>query len=435
MIGIAKLFISPSGSNHWCISRLAWILLGLSSGNCWATTSLSLGELLKQASAYYPALQAARLERAASTEDLEAARRLYWPSVSAVTESSTAKTYSAAAVPSRYVQIEQTLWDAGLTKAKIHESSQLVEIQDFRVALLLEEVSFQLANAWQNLQACRERMAVASQTIERLRLFQQQMQRRVNVEASPRIDLELAHSRILQTQVEHMAAQNSQKQAIARIEQYTGRTDLQFVIADKETQLLFNTPSFAEATVNSINWQKVVDQHPSVAKATAEAKQSQSRLDQKKAEAKPQIYARISQPLSNLIPGYTSGPTAFIGLRYTTSPGFTNELQAQALTIRVAGAEELVKSVSVDLTQAIKADQDEYQNAKLRLDSLEKAAQGADLVLSSYQRQFHAGKKTWQDLLNAVRELAQNQYALADARASMNGAMIRLQIRAGLEIQ
>jgi adhesin transport system outer membrane protein len=56
-------------------------------------------------------------------------------------------------------------------------------------------------------------------------------------------------------------------------------------------------------------------------------------------------------------------------------------------------------------------------------------------VLVSYQRQFQASKKTWQDLLNAVRELAQNQYALADARASLQGAMYRLQIRTGQDIQ
>jgi len=56
-------------------------------------------------------------------------------------------------------------------------------------------------------------------------------------------------------------------------------------------------------------------------------------------------------------------------------------------------------------------------------------------VLDSYQRQFQAGRKSWLDLLNAVRELAQNQYALADAHAAMDAAMHRLQIRSGQDVQ
>jgi len=55
-------------------------------------------------------------------------------------------------------------------------------------------------------------------------------------------------------------------------------------------------------------------------------------------------------------------------------------------------------------------------------------------VLKSYQRQFQAGRKSWQDLLNAARELAQTQYALADARSAFQGAMYRMQIRLGIDI-
>ena len=66
-----------------------------------------------------------------------------------------------------------------------------------------------------------------------------------------------------------------------------------------------------------------------------------------------------------------------------------------------------------------------------QISALEKSVYGADLVLESYQRQFEASRKTWQDLLNAVRELAQNQYALADANARLMGARHRLEIRMG----
>jgi adhesin transport system outer membrane protein len=105
------------------------------------------------------------------------------------------------------------------------------------------------------------------------------------------------------------------------------------------------------------------------------------------------------------------------------------------LASRVASAEELVQAAATDLRQAILIDYDEYVYATARIQGLEQSVSGANKVLASYQRQFQAGKKTWQDLLNALRELAQNQYALADARASMQGAIHRLKIRTGQDIQ
>ncbi len=400
-----------------------------------AQAPVSLKEVLEQANAYYPSLQAARLEKRASMDDLEAARRLYWPTVSAVAESTSNKTNALSTLPSRTVQVEQTLWDAGQVKSKISESKAQTDIQEFKAAQVQEDVYLQLTNAWQNLLASKERMAVAQQTIQRLEGYQAQMQRRIKVEASPRIDLELANSRILQTQVEFTSAQNSLKQALTRIEQYTGRSDLQSaVVRNGGILTLMPTPAFDAALLNT-DWQSVIDRHPSIARTKAEAVQSQTRLDQKKSEAWPQLYARISQPLSNLGPGYATGPTAFVGFRYSSSAGFSNQLQAQALATRVTGAEEMIAAATTDLRQTLRVDQEEYFSAKSRIDALEKSVQGSDLVLTSYQRQFQGGKKTWQDLLNAVRELAQNQYALADARASMFGAMHRLQIRAGWEVQ
>jgi adhesin transport system outer membrane protein len=389
--------------------------------------------LLAQANAHYPALKSARLEKRAAIEEVEASRRLYWPNVNAVVESTSNQPMTTA---SRSVlQVEQTLWDAGSIKARVAESQSAADIQTLKALLLQESVHLQMASAWQNLVASSGRMDVAQRTIERLKIYQQQMQRRVAVEASPSIDLELANSRILQTQVENKVAQNNLQQAITRIEQYTGRSDLAAHHAQNTLQLAFVVPPFFDQALINADWRNILDKHPSIGRAKAEMAQSQARLDQKKAEAWPQLYARLSQPLGPVAPGFSQGPSAFVGLRYTTSAGFANQLQAKAMATRVASSEETVQATLTDLRQTIVVDQAEYANAAARIHALEQAVRGTDQVLASYQRQFQAGKKTWQDLLNAVRELAQNQYALEDARASLQGAVHRLQIRTGQDVQ
>lgn len=429
VIPFLKVLLRASRSLKWLLSLT---VLAAAQGVA-AQEPVTLKSLMVLATTHYPALQAARLEVRASLDDLDGTRRLYWPTVSAVVE--TASTTASVTTPSKFLQVEQTLWDAGSINARIAESKNISDVQTLRAALLQEDVFLQLANAWQNLLASKGRMDVAQQAIARLQGFQLQMQRRVQLEASPRIDLELANSRILQTQVEYTSAQNSFKQALNRIEQYSGRKDLKtLALQPGALSTVAPTAAFDEA-LYAVDWVAVMNQHPSVGKAKAEAAQSQTRLDQKKAEAWPQLYARLTKPLSTPDVRFTSGPTAFLGLRYSSSAGFGNQLQAQALATRVASAEELVNGAATDLRQNLQVDLDEYVNARLRIESLEKSVKGADLVLESYQRQFQGGKKTWQDLLNAVRELAQNEYTLADARASMQGAYHRLQIRTGQDLQ
>lgn len=407
-----------------------------------AQTKLVFKDLLSEASINYPALRASRLEARAALEELRAARRLYWPTISVVTEAASSKATSSN--PNQFASVEQTLWDSGRIKSQIAESQAVADIQTLKAALQQEAVYLELANAWQNMIASKERMNVAMQTMERLHDYQQQMSRRVKAETSPRIDLELANSRILQTKVEITEAQYNLKNALTRIEQYTGRKDL-YALVTSQGSLISEDSLMSEDSLSSFaatlgaviehHWQAVADQHPAIAKVHAEAVQSQTRLDQKKSEAWPQLYVRINQPLYQLAPGYKTGPTAFLGLRYSTSAGFINQLQADALATRVASAQELVHAASTDLLQTLKVEQDELVSARSRIDSLEKTVQGADLVMESYQRQFKAGKKTWQDLLNAVREMAQNQYVLADARASLQGVIYRIQIRTGQDIQ
>jgi outer membrane protein TolC len=161
--------------------KLAWLAgLALVTGFqvAKAQEPVTFKALLDQANSHYPALKSAQLEKRAALEEVRASRRLYWPNLSAVVEGASDQT--SATAPNRTLQLEQTLWDAGNIKARVAESKSVADIQTLKAVLLQEEVHLQLANAWQNLVASSERMDVAQRTIERLKIYQQQMQRRVN---------------------------------------------------------------------------------------------------------------------------------------------------------------------------------------------------------------------------------------------------------------
>ena len=118
----------------------------------------------------------------------------------------------------------------------------------------------------------------------------------------------------------------------------------------------------------------------------------------------------------------------FAGLSYTPGAGFANVVEAQALSTRVAKSEQGVEVAMKDIQETMQNDREEFLNAYAQISALKKSVAGSDMVLASFERQFQANRKTWLDLLNQVRELAQNEYALVDAQASLVGSRLRLEI-------
>ncbi len=76
-------------------------------------------------------------------------------------------------------------------------------------------------------------------------------------------------------------------------------------------------------------------------------------------------------------------------------------------------------------------DWDELQAARMRLNNATLASTGAKDVYESYTRQYTAGRKTWLDVLNTVRESTQSEVAVTDAKAQATGASLRLRLATG----
>ena len=410
-----------------------WLALCLLVSSAHAQTAatappLTLYELLDHASYFYPTLRAARVEARASNEDTSAIRRQRWPTVSVNTESHTGNLRS---IPSSAMQVQQTIWDFGRLSSRIDEAEAVEKTSLLNVYLQQQDLFLQIIAAWQNLLASRERMKVAEEALARLKAYQAQMRRRVEAEASPRIDLELVEARLLQTEVELTTAQTSLQVAVTRLEQFTGMEQLQLrVNAAPPLAGLKDTATFAEL-MKATDWLYVASQSPLLAKARAQLRQAQMKLEGKKSEALPQVYVRAYKPLNTIPTSQDTSPTAFVGLSYAPGAGLSTYAEAQAMGTRVSGAQLAIESALLEVQQTLQSDREEFVNARLRISAIEKAVEGSELVMASYKRQFEAGKKTWLDLLNSVRELAQNQYNQADARGTLMGSMYRLQLRMG----
>ena len=427
---IPQKYSKNNQPRRWALACLALAFLGFPAWGQTEATNQNLPPftaeaLYAAANLTHPLLQAARLEAQAGTIDVAAIERQRWPTLSAVVESDTGNTSS---LPSHSLRVQQIVWDAGLVSSRVTEAENQVTISKLRVQLQQRQIFLQISNAWQSMWAAHARVQVAQKTMDRLNGFRVQMQRRVDAEASSRIDLVFANSRQLQTQVELEAAQRNLKVALLKLEQLSGEANLR-----QRLPALAPFPALPSAApflqqLQQIDWVDLAVRAPAVQIARSDVVSAHNRLRTKEAEKWPQLYVRLDVPIGNNYFNANNSTVVFAGLSYTPGAGFANVVEAQALSTRVAKSEQGVEVAMKDIQETMQNDREEFLNAYAQISTLEKSVAGSDMVLASFERQFQANRKTWLDLLNQVRELAQNEYALVDAQASLVGSRLRLEI-------
>ncbi len=411
--------------------------LALHVGPVWGQTqaqqpgpqALTVNALYAAANQTHPLLVAARLETQAGKIDINAVERQRWPSVSAVVESNTGNTSS---LPSHSLRLQQIVWDGGLVSSRVNEAENQLIISKLRVGLQQKQLFLQITNAWQSLLAANARVQVAQKTMSRLDGFKVQMQRRVDAEASSRIDLVLANSRQLQTQVELDAAQRNLKVALLKLEQLSGEVNLRQRLPSLAPFEPLPSAAPFLAQLQQADWLDLATRAPAVQIAKSDVISAQNRLRSKEAERWPQLYVRVDKPVGNNYLNANNSTVTFAGLSYTPGAGFANVVEAEALAKRIAKADQGVDVAMKDIQETLQNDREEFLNAYAQISALERSVSGSDMVLASFERQFQANRKTWLDLLNQVRELAQNEYALVDAQASLIGSRLRLEINMDL---
>lgn len=383
--------------------------------------AVTLAELLRAAADTHPTVQAARQEINAANEDVDAARRQYWPTLSASMESGTSNDVAA---PARLLRAEQTIWDFGRTRSAVNASERAADIAGAAMEAQRQTLGLQVIDAWRSLQAGYGRMRVAQEMLKRLQMHEAMMMRRVTGELSTQVDLDLVRSRILQGRVELTQAQTAIHVAITRLQNLTGLQDLEFTLSVPPPLPAREQLDAQYRLLDQIDWDGAVNRQPSVLRADEETRLGQERINIKAAESRPQVYARLDQAING-----RRDTAAYVGVRYSPGAGFATFVEARALAARALALEQSAQAARIEARQSLDVDRDDMRDNGLRADSLYQAVQGAQRVFESYERQFTAGRKSWIDLMNTVREVAQNAYTLVDAHAAQAAALYRLQLR------
>lgn len=382
------------------------------AGSAQAQPAWTFEQVLQSALESHPAIMGKRSGQAAARADQKGAEWLRYPtpSIEAATQ--------GGGKDSGLVRLEQPLWSGGRISAAIDAAGSRLSAAD--AALNEAELDLTLKVIAAHTEALRQkaRQQYAQSGVDEHEKLLAMIRRRVGQEISPLTDQRLAESRLYQVVNDLSQVTQAYNNALAQLAQLSGKP-----VADISGQGVsaLGAPASLEAALS-----QALGYSPTLRRLTYEEEAANADIDSKRSAYMPQLSLRLEKNT-----GQTQASSAMLVLQAQPGAGLSAASGVDAAIARREAARMAREAAERSTNERITLDWNEWVAARLRQENAAQSRAMSTEVFESYTRQYVIGRKSWIDVLNAVREATQSQFALEDARAQVIAASLRLRAQAG----
>ncbi len=382
----------------------------------WAVTTQAqpvwgIGQLLGAALSSHPLVMGKRAAQGAAQADRDGADWQRYPafSMEASTQSSGAS----------LIRLEQPIWTGGRITAGIDAAGSRLDAAGAALEEARQELSFKVIAASTEALRQQARQQHAMAGVKEHEKLLAMIQRRVIQEVSPMADQRLAASRLFASANELSLSTQALNNALAQLTQLAGQPVTAIAL-----QSLPESGALASLTVAMSH---ALGYSPTLRRLKFEEATAQADIAAKRAAYMPQIMLRLENSTSV----QTTEQRAMLVLLAQPGAGLSAKSGADAAVARREAARLTSEAGERDMRERLTLDWNEWNETRLRLDNANQARGMSTEVFESYARQYTTGRKTWIDVLNAVREATQSELAVDDLQAQMFAAGLRLQVLTG----
>ena len=361
----------------------------------------------------HPSVQAAMDQIESARQDVEGAKWQFGPTPSVGGEKSSKKANNVNDRRTTFMRLQQPLWTGGRLTAQLDRA----QAQETIASLIMQEQRLTLATRWLQLwsdvQAAELKVQAYADSENQHRKYVLQVQSRAKEGHAPRSDVQLSLTRLASAQAELEQARNQKRQTVIKLEQMHG-----VPLSDKAvmwTAPLQNPQAPGAATQRTAQeWlNDVQDKHPSLQKAAAVGLVVKADVELAKSRTSPELYVR-----AEVVNGDMTKTTKqiYVGVTSSFGAGLSALSSIAAAQAKLDALEHETEVRRREIAEQVLADVESMESQTQRLRFLEQSYQSADEFLQASERQFAAGRKSWQELMNTAREKAQTLTQLADAK-------------------
>jgi adhesin transport system outer membrane protein len=385
-----------------------------------------LEPLIASALSSHPSQKSQILLLQSAQAGIDIARWQFYPTPSLSIEqagaSPTDPSYQGASSVKR-LSLQQPLWTggrltAGLQKAKANVSVSQASVEEVRQQLALRVL--QNYGEWMAAFLKTRTHEKSTATHDRLHAI---VKRRIEQGVAPKSDSTLVIARLESLASDTAVLRAQQGISLARLGQLVGHP-----VLSSELALNLAIPYECGSEL-PILLDKSLVVSPSLLKARSLAKVQESVVAERRADVSPEVYLRAEQQYGNFF--YRNAPSEsrlFIGVTSHFGAGLSSLSGIDGAKSMYLAALEEVEAQGRIVSEQVFADYTLSASSQGRMVALQAALKAAVEVSQSYDRQFLAGRKTWLDVMNATRELAQIEVQLADIESTRVIATWRLAI-------
>lgn len=383
-----------------------------------AASLLTFDQAMQAALSSHPLVLGKHSAQAAAQADREGAEWQRYPSPSLE-----ASTQSGGA---GLLRIEQPLWSGGRISAGIDAAGSRFDAAGAALNEARQELTLKVIAATTEALRQQARQQHGITGVKEHEKLLGMIQRRVAQEVSPLADQRLAASRLYATANELSVTTQALNNALAQLSQLAGQP---VTAIDPQGVTEAGAPASLDAALT-----QALAHSPTLRRLAFEEEAANADIASKRSAYMPQLALRLESSMGQALDNRTGLETdnrAMLVLLAQPGAGLSAKSGADAAVARREAARMARAAAERDTRERVTLDWNEWLAARLRLENANQARAMSTEVFESYARQYTAGRKTWIDVLNAVREATQSELAADDARAQMLAASLRLRALTG----
>ncbi len=391
----------------------------------------TLPGLIRRASGYHPAIKSAVSMEKAAERSLDAARWGYFPaltySITRVDAEDSDPTYDGNKSVSA-VGLTQPLWAGGAIKAGVSKAKSQLAVQQSFSAVRKRELALRVLDAYTAWYSNYRKKKIRTETKLEYQDLLARMERRVKNKRSSSSDLELVRGRLAQEEVLLNYAAIYGQNALTDLEELLGEKLDERALVDNVARDygLRGLPAELVESVLSVD--------PTLRQLSAQTDVSKSAYTEVRARLYPKVDLRLEREWGSLsvdkeANAERGNDRLFLEVAGNFGAGLsTFSMMKQAKLEQQSAALEFETERSSALRDFYN-DWARYQNLLQQQDALGAALESAKKVRVSWERQFKAGKRSWTDVMSAVREVSRLRADMADVVSDAMLLSWRLAVR------
>jgi adhesin transport system outer membrane protein len=396
---------------------LLCVLLQVQQG--WPASGDGLPMALGLATSKHPSVTAKLEELKSLGYDISSAEAGRYPSLSLQAQAMNNDQSQVVA------KLQQPLWAGGRIDGGIKLAEMKLRGAQASLLQIRRQLMEDTAATYAELFGARQRLRTAELNVSEHEKLLGLISRRQSGSIASEADVRLARSRLAQAQTQKEQLRGAVAQALGNLLALT-QVPLEGLLDVEDDMLRLPDPATIMKEAETCS--------PAVQQRLIEVNVALIQADLRTADMMPTLNAHLERDLVTANKNGTLLPDTRIGVALTGTVeggGFAGFGRIKAATALVEAARKDVETARNDVrrrTRTLVSDRDTYRRV---MDSNNFLVTATQETLDSFMRQFDAGRKSWVDVLNAQKELADARQSMEQTKSSLMEFSLRLGVVIG----